>query len=257
MKIPIFLFYLFVFTSCKSQTSIVTEVGAIKDISVDSVIFNTLNKNKIEFSTLSIKASAKYQDAKQSQNVTADIKIQKDQKILVAIRYLGFTLAKALITPTTVQYYEKLGGKFFEGDYITLSNWLGADLDFFKVQNLFLGKPLGELNKEALLVSIVDKLYKLESKIDAPNTNEFFFESGNYLLKKQKFNQAHLNRTLEIIYPNYQKINDFNLPLSIEIDSKIDADFNVINIDYRAITFNEEINFSYSVPEGYEKIIIK
>jgi hypothetical protein len=52
------------------------------------------------------KANAKYSDDQQSQNVTAEIKIKKDQQILV-IRFLGITMAKASITPTSVSYYEK------------------------------------------------------------------------------------------------------------------------------------------------------
>ena len=30
-----------------------------------------------------------------------------------------------------------------------------------------------------------------------------------------------------------------------------------ISIDYRTVTFNEEVTFPYSVPEGYERIFIE
>jgi hypothetical protein len=61
------------------------------------IIGNHYN-NKSNFSTLYIRANAKYADDKQTQNVTAEIKIKKDEQILVSIRFLGITMAKALIT---------------------------------------------------------------------------------------------------------------------------------------------------------------
>lgn len=108
--------------SCKSK-QLVSSADASDEISAQNII-SKYNNNNFDFSTLYIKAAAKYQDEKQSQNVTAEIKIKKNEKILVSVRFLGITMAKALITPTSVQYYEKINGSYFEGHYIALSNWL-------------------------------------------------------------------------------------------------------------------------------------
>jgi hypothetical protein len=48
-------------------------------------------------------------------------------------------MAKASITPTSVSYYEKIKGTYFEGDFSALSQWLGTDLDYNKIQNMLLG----------------------------------------------------------------------------------------------------------------------
>ena len=133
MKKHLTILLLILLASCKSK-AVLLEGNASNTISADKIIMSYDN-NKIDFSTLYIKASAKYEDDKQSQNVQAEIKIKKNEKILVSIRILGFTVAKALITPTSVQYYEKVGSKYFEGDYAGLSKWLGTDLDFQKFLN--------------------------------------------------------------------------------------------------------------------------
>ena len=144
--------------SCKSKV-ILTQQNSLNtnnnERTSDKIIADYY-KNTVNFSTLYIKANAKYRDEKQTQNVTAEIKIKKDEKILVSVRFLGFTVAKALITPTAVKYYEKIGSNFFEGNYETLSKWLGADLNFVKVQNLFLGKPIDDLTKEKFIVLITE-----------------------------------------------------------------------------------------------------
>ncbi len=248
------LFILILVTSCKPK-AFLAEGTASKTLSADKIISNHYS-NKTDFSTLSIKASAKYQDDKQSQNVQAEIRIKKDEKILVSIRILGITMAKALITPTSVQYYEKIGNKYFEGDYVALSQWLGTDLDFQKVQNMFIGKAIDDLHKGNYAVSIMEKLYKLQSNPDGNTDKTFFFESSNFLVKKQEINQVNLDRTLQVVYPDYKKYNEMILPLSLAIDARQKESKTTIDIEYKNVSFNEELTFPYSVPEGYERIFI-
>lgn len=248
------LFILILVTSCKPK-AFLAEGTASKTLSADKIISNHYS-NKTDFSTLSIKASAKYQDDKQSQNVQAEIRIKKDEKILVSIRILGITMAKALITPTAVQYYEKIGNKYFEGDYVALSQWLGTDLDFQKVQNMFIGKAIDDLHKGNYAVSIMEKLYKLQSNPDGNTDKTFFFESSNFLVKKQEINQVNLDRTLQVVYPDYKKYNEMILPLSLAIDARQKESKTTIDIEYKNVSFNEELTFPYSVPEGYERIFI-
>lgn len=240
--------------SCKSK-AVLAESNATNIIESDKIIQNHYN-NKFDFSTLYIKANARYEDDKNSQSVTAEIKIKKDEKILVSIRFLGITMAKALITPTSVQYYEKIGGKYFEGDYASLSQWLGTDLDFNKVQNLLIGQALDNLNESKYKTTIVDKLYRLDDIKDASTKKTYFFEAENFLLKKQEIAQPSQERMLQINYPEYQKLGEKIVPLNFSIEAEQKNGKTNINIDYKNITFNEEFSFPYSVPDGYERIYI-
>ena len=105
--------------SCKSKSvTVPTNNSTLPPTALKTkTIIESYNSNKIDFSTLYIKSNVQYADDKQSQNVTAEIKIKKDEQILVSVRFLGITMAKASITPTSVSYYEKIGGKYFEGDF--------------------------------------------------------------------------------------------------------------------------------------------
>ncbi len=255
MKKYLGLAVFFLIFSCKTKRVLV-EGNAGNKLSAEKIIENHYN-NKTEFSTLYIKASAHYEDAKNTQNVSADIRIKKDEQILVSIRFLGFTMAKALITPTSVQYYEKIGGNYFEGDYAGLSQWLGTDLDFYKVQNMFVGKALDQLKGGNYQVSIADKLYKLENNSDGKTFKAYFFEGDNFLIKKETISQPAQERSLEILYPDYKKYDEMILPLNIAIDAIQNKGNVKIKIDYKGVTFNEELSFPYEVPEGYERIYIK
>ena len=140
------LFVLITLISCKSKSGVVMTAPKENKNTTSSVI-EKLYQNKNDFSTLYIKSSANYADEKMSQNVTAEIKIKKDEQILVSVRFLGITMAKALITPEGVSYYEKINGSYFEGDFKGLSQWLGTDLDYSKIQNLLVGQAIDDLTK--------------------------------------------------------------------------------------------------------------
>jgi hypothetical protein len=249
------LMLVFLLVSCKSKQLILNSEAA-DEISAQNII-SKYNSNNFDFSTLYIKANAKYKDDKQSQGVTAEIKIKKNEKILVSVRFLGITMAKALITPNSVQYYEKINGSYFEGDYIALSKWLGTDLDYNKVQNMLLGKALDDLTKSKYKASISDKLYKLEDTEDKKNIKEFYFESEQFLVKKQQVFQQEFSRNFMILYPEYQKQQDLFLPLVLNIEADQDNKKTTIDIDYKSVSVNEEFTFPYSVPDGYERIYIK
>jgi len=241
--------------SCKSAKPVLTEGSAGKNVEAEKII-QSHYANKKDFSTAYIKASARYKDDKQTQNVSAEIRIKKDQMILVSIRFLGITMAKALITPTEVKYYEKLNGNYFEGDFAALSQWLGTDLDYKKVQNLLIGQALDDLNKGNYKNSIEDNLNKLASS-DGTTSKEYFFESDKFLLKKELISQSAKQRMLQVLYPNYNQVSNIAMPSGIVIDASQPKGKTNINIDYNSVNFNEELSFPYSVPEGYERIFIK
>ncbi|WP_396170659.1 DUF4292 domain-containing protein [Flavobacterium sp.] len=242
--------------SCKSKTAVVDASKNENRKSINKTIENYYN-NKNEFSTLYIKASAKYVTEKQSQNVTAEIKIKKDEQILVSVRFLGITMAKALITPTKVSYYEKLGGTYYEGDFTALSQLLGTDLDYNKVQNLILGRAIDNLKEGKYTETLADQVYRLDEISDANTKKSFYIDANNYSINKQEVSQTKEERMIQVVYSNKKEFKEMSLPLAINIDSYQKKGKAEINLIYSAVNFNEELSFPYSVPNDYKRIIIK
>jgi hypothetical protein len=254
MKIYIALALLVVMSSCKSK-AVLAEASADKKISSDKIIEGHY-ANKKDFSTLYIKAAVDYEDEKQSQHVTAEVRIKRNEMILVSVRFLGITMAKALITPTEVKYYDKINGKFFDGNYSALSQWLGTDLDFQKVQNMLIGQAFDDLTKGKFTTTIEDKLYKLEDRSDANTAKTYSFEAERFLLKKQQIEQKAQQRAVVVFYPNYAETAQILLPTGLLIDAAQEKGKTSIKVDYNNASFNEELSFPYSVPDGYERIFI-
>lgn len=254
MRIYIALALVVVMSSCKSK-AVLAEASADKKASPEKIVEGHY-ANKKDFSTLYIKAAVDYEDEKQSQHVTAEVKIKKNEMILVSVRFIGITMAKALITPTSVKYYDKINGKFFEGNYSALSQWLGTDLDFQKVQNMLLGQAFDDLKNGKYTATIEDKLYKLEDHSEANTVKTYSFEAERFLLKMQQIEQKTQQRAVMVFYPNYAETAQILLPTGLVIDAVQEKGKTSIKVDYNNTSFNEELSFPYSVPDGYERIFI-
>ena len=246
--------------SCKSKAVIVAAsnepVAPANYLSAKKIIENYYT-NKNEFSTLYIKSSARYADDKQTQNVTAEIRIKKDEQILISIRFLGITMAKALITPTMVSYYEKINGNYFEGDFSSLSQWLGTDLDYNKIQNMLLGQAIDDLTKGKYIESLLEHTYRLDDTSNINTKKSFFLDADKFLVQKQEITQTTEERMIKVAYADNKVYNEGILPSSVLINTFQKKGNTEINLEYNSVTFNQELSFPYSVPNGYKRIIIK
>ncbi len=253
-KIITFLFISVLILSCKTA-KISSNSTASKDVKLEQVVAGH-NEVFKDFSRLNIKASAKYEDDKNKQSVGADIRIKKDEIIWINITYFSVPVARALITPNKVSYYEKINGTYFDGDFALISNWLGTDLDFQKVQNLLLGKALEDINKDKFVMEIVNNMYSLSEKKPKEIQKNYTFEAGTFLLKNELIYQKSENRTLAIKYDSYVPFENMIFPKEISIKATQKKQVS-IDIEYNKFELNKEAPFTFSIPNGYEKVEIK
>lgn len=256
-KIILGLFVVTLVTACKTKQKVVEQTVAKEEVT-DNRAKDVIKKhyeNVLNFETASIRSSADYQDKKQSISINADIRIKKDEIIWINLKFFGIPMAKALITPTRVSYYEKTNNTYFDGDYSILTKMLGTDLDFQKVQNLLLGRPIDNLTKEEFIAEIADNLFQLKSKKKADVEKAFSFETANYLLKKQFINQVSKNRNVLVNYPSFFNQDNMFLPTGVSILAN-QQDQVKIDIEYKKITFNETLSYPYSIPDGYSMVKI-
>jgi len=251
MKKYISLFLLTVIlVSCKSKQV----VSPMVDESVTAkVIVERYSKNQLNFNTLHIKGNTKYGILSPS----IDLRIKKDEMILVSVRVpiIAGTIVKAKVTPEHVSYYNNLESEYFEGDFDFLSNWLGTELDFQKLQNLLLGRTLDNPENENLRYAIENNMYKLYS--ERKNLSKaYYFESETYYLKKQFVEQKQQNRSASVEYSNYKNTSNNILPFVLIIKSLNEGSSNEFKVDYKSIEVNTEISFPYKIPDGYKEIQI-
>ena len=207
-----------------------------------------------DFNTLQARLRVNFDDGKKSVTPSISLRMEKDNKIWMSIKVFGFSMGKAYITPNRVSFYVKLNKTYFDGDFKALSQFLGTEVDFKKVQNILTGQSIFDL-----------KAKKYKSNWEAPDT--FVLspkkedERYNFILKFFQKNMRVANYKLSqedkkvtVNYINYQVLDKQFFPESMEFLATKPTKKVALNVDFKGVQKNTDLVFPYEIPEGYSKI---
>lgn len=180
--------------------------------------------------------------------------MEKDKTIWINAT-LG--LARAIITPDKVRFYNRINNQYFEGDYTLISNLLGIELNFKKVQSLLLGESLFNLKDGKYTASTNDKSYILQPKEQTALLELFLLlNPSHFKMDSQQLQQPLKKRFLQVDYLVYQDVDKEILPKDIKIIAVEDNEEVIIAMEYKSVSLNEEVRFPFKIPSGFKEIII-
>ena len=229
---------------------------ATKDAEAVSVIKKHYT-SETQFKTASGKLRAVYQDDEKTQSVNLSFRLEKDKVIWMSASILGFPVAKAYITPTSVSYYEKVGQTYFDGDFSLVSDFLGTPLDFQKLQNLLIGQAIYDLRDEEYDFVQSPRGFQFVKEDGTSIKKMFLLNPANFKADAQQLAQEQDNRSLTVTYSDYQDVDGLIFPDNIKIIANEGGSSTNIDLTYRSISFNEEVSFPFDIPSGYEEISLK
>ena len=191
--------------SCKGTKTIPNSNTAV-DIPLKDIITAHDAANPA-FNTMAARVQVVYDDGKKSQSMTISLRMEKDKTIWIKASLLGITLAKALITPERVSYYEKLSGTYFDGDYALLSDFLGTEIDYEKAQAILLGQSIFSLDKKQYDSEVVLNKYRILPKRQPQNfIHTLLLNPGDFKVAQGTLTQPVDDRTLTVRYGDYQQL---------------------------------------------------
>ena len=227
-----------------------------EDAAAAAVITNHY-ENEADFETLQGRLRVQFQNESQNQTVNVSYRMRKDEIIWMSAQLMGFPLAKVMITPEKVQFYEKITGTYFDGDFSLLSDLLGTPLDFEKVQNLLLGQTIYDLREERFRLTESSRGYQLVPVRENNLKRMFLLDAGNYKAAAQQISQKGAGRSVTITYPSYQKVSGRVFPKDIKIIAIEGSTNTQIDMTFRSVEFNVPVSFPFSLPSGYDEIVLE
>ena len=243
---------LFVLAGCKTSKTISTSGNTSFNLSAKQLIKENTKKSP-NFKTLVAKIRVDYSKNNESTGSTVSFRMEKDKVIWMS--KLG--IVKALITPEKVSFYNKLDNTYFDGDFSYLSELLGTELNFNQVQNLLLGEALFNLKDNKYDISVHEQSYLLTPK-EQETLYEIFFllNPSHYKLDSQQLEQTRESRLLEIDYLAYQEVDKQTLPERIKVIALESAEETIIDLEFKAVSLNENLRFPFKIPSGYKQIVL-
>lgn len=241
-----------------------TACGGVKSVAGSTSADGSLSARQVyashqaavpSFTTMAARVKVEYQDARKTQSMTVSLRMEKDKNIWIKASILGITLAKVLITPDRVSYYETLSNTYFDGDFALLSDLLGTDINFQQTQAILLGQSIFGMEGSDYNVQVVRNRYNLRPKNQLQNfMHSLFLYPENFKVASASLSQPQDQRLLTISYESYQQLEGSYYPSQVSlVATELDTQTR-IEIDFRKIDLNVSLNFPFTIPEGYEEI---
>ncbi|WOD45083.1 DUF4292 domain-containing protein [Hwangdonia lutea] len=246
----IFMLVTLLMVSCKSSKTIHTG-EANYNLSTRQLI-NENAKQAVRFKTLQAKLKISYFQDQKEQTHVVSFRAKKDEVLWISAT---FSVIRAKATPEKVSFYNKLDNTYFEGDYNYLSDLLGTELDFKKVQNLLFGEALFNLKSDAYKSSVDNGVYVVQPKKQRELFEIFFLLDPSYFkVKSQQISQPKTFRHLQIDYLAYQEVKGQTLPEHTKIIA-VDANAEtIIKLEFKNVSLNEDLRFPFKIPSGFKEI---
>lgn len=238
--------------SCNSARSIITK-GKVDAKLTSKQLIKESTRRKIQFKTLQAKVKFDIVDGLKTSGYTLNLRMETDKTI-----WLNATLgmARAMITPDRVQFYDKINNQYFDGDYTLLSNLLGIELNFDKVQRLLIGESIFDLKDDTYVISNNETSYILEPKNQSALLELFLLVNpSHFKMDSQQLMQPSKQRFLQIDYTEYQKVENDILPQHIKIIAVEENEELKILMEYKSVSINQEVRFPFKIPSGYKEIL--
>ncbi|MGB2398603.1 MAG: DUF4292 domain-containing protein [Flavobacteriaceae bacterium] len=241
-----------VFVSCKS-VRVLPNKAPVKRVDL-KVLSSEISKAEESIRTFRARIRVKYNDQKRQQQLAVNFRLEKDKTFWMSANML-IPIAKLLVTPEEVKFYEKFQKTYYEGDIAFINEQLGTAFSFADLQNIFLGNPITDFKKTKFDRISHPQYYVLSPKVKGGRFRPtYFFDPSNFRLIEQRFLVAGTVQTLSIKYPQLQRVDGKLVPKQIEISTFNGTDFIQLTLDFLRVDFPKNVTVPFTIPAGYKKI---
>ncbi len=270
-------------SSCKTTRKIATE--NVKPIGTARLLKN-ISENSLSYEHLSIsRINCQFSGNETKTTFRISLKAEKDNKILASITKLNIPIGRVLLTPDSVKYVNYIERNYFVDDYSFLSSFLNIDLDFATIQAILSNHAFSYRNDprdkdyKTFSTSVESgmyvlqsekerKVYKMEEKgrvgkierrlkrldDDALILQKMYFNPTNFALFKLLIVDETNNRKMEMVFGEFEKVNNKDYPGAIEMNMYSETDNIGLKIRMSGISTEKLETFGLEIPEKYQKI---
>jgi len=243
--------------SCKAKKAVINspavavETPALDNKRAENI--KLLKGKDVPFNTLSMKGKVNLDFDGNVRNVTATIRIKRDEKIWVSITAIaGIEVARALITPDSVLVRNNIQSLATRKPFAYLNRFASKQITFKMLQSILSGNTVGDFMTDKAALELVDGVFTLTGNNGDLNYRNTF----NTLLKTAKIDMldAKAGQSLLVVYSDYQQLTDVLIPSVMKINALSGKKKTNIAFDFSKIERNVPLDFPFTVPNRFEII---
>jgi hypothetical protein len=261
-----FILILLVFTNCKSKKGLIksSEAADIEALTKAASVIDLVKEKDFKFEWLSAKIKTKYKTSDgKSQSFKTYLRIRKDSAIWATVTFLNVPIMTTIMTPDSVKIINKKDKKYFLGTFDFITNFVKTPIDFYQIQNLFVGNPISlDTTNPHYLVDLNDDIYlssvkKSELEPILKEEKVYFGWIYRYWINelyrpgKTILNNPGNGNSLIITQNDYKKADNMSFPNRTEALFVSQKDTVEIKLNYSKIKTNEAQSMPFKITSKY------
>lgn len=213
-----------------------------------------LQSKNLSFNTLVLKGKADLDINGDQNDVTMNIRIQKDKKIWVIVTAAGgiVEVARAMITPDSLFLLNKLEKTYTKKPFSYIYKYTNQQVNFDLLQAVLSGNAVPDFMTVKSNLIQENGIWILSGK----NGDLAYQSVFNTLLKvtETTLNDAKAGQAFKVSYGKYTPLNNALFPSSLNINTMSGIKKMNIGIEFSKIESNVPVDFPFNVPKNYELI---
>ncbi|MBC7912669.1 MAG: DUF4292 domain-containing protein [Pyrinomonadaceae bacterium] len=249
------LLTLFIITGCRVQKPVTPPVSIPPQVQIKPGvskvdILKNISDRQVIFNTLSLKAKGELSMGKDNNNVTMNIRMQKDKVIWVSVSVAVIgEVGRALITPDSIKILNRVENSYTKKAFNYIYQFTSKQVSFKTLQNVFIGNALeGTLNETSTLDMNGGQAH---IKGDLAGLAYLLIFSANNTLIQSNLNDKAAQQSLLVNYGDYSDFAGQALPQTVHIKSAVSNKNIAIDLQYNHIGINESVDFPFSIPKRF------
>ena len=242
--------------SCKSKKQILVNrvakdtAAAVKPVDTKAIKLTAIKAAQTGFNTFSGKAKTKLDINGSSNDVTLNIRIQRDKKIWVSITAIaGIEVARAMITPDSLLLINKLQSVYLRKPFSYINKYAGKQVNYKTLESVLLGNAIPELLTEDADFTPAGGNLTLSG-----NLNEVVFKlilGPDLKVTQTNLSNQAAGQSLQVANNTFIQAANRVMPSQIDINSTVKDKKIQVNLHYTKTDFDVPVEFPFSIPSRY------
>lgn len=241
--------------SCKARKQVLVTrkadtVTKPADNKVNSMLI-AIKAQQLNFKTFTGKAKTNLDINGNSNDVTLNIRINRDKKIWVSITaILGVEVARAVITPDSILMINRLDGVYLKKPFSYVYAYASKQVNYKTLESLLVGNAIPELLNEKGDIITANGNTTLSGNLD-DLVYKLIVGADNKVTQTNLDSQAQ-GQSLQVVNKAFIQAANRILPSQVDIASIVKDKKIHINLHYTKVDFDQQLDYPFSIPDRYE-----
>lgn len=233
----------------KKQTVVASKpVTTAPDKSLSKL--DAIRASQLNYNTFSGKAKTMLDINGSSNNVTLNIRIQRGKKIWVSVTAIaGIEVARALITPDSLQVINKLQGLYMQKPFAYIYSYTSPQINFDSLEALLVGNAIPQLiNDDAKLQADSGRT------VISGNLQELAYKlilGADLKANHTELTDLVAGQSLTVDNSAFIPAANRILPSQIDLSSVMPKKKVKMSLHYNKADFDQPLEYPFSIPSDY------